>query len=106
MRKVTQRMIKQDTPDAAHNNAEALAVPNSPVRPVTRRKRGCGVHLSKANVAFARLRASATSSPGRHDESAYHLYALNVLEHLTQDDLVAILAQSKRFCSVIEHDGT
>ena len=63
-----------------------------------------GVNLSEEEINFAHPHVPAefvhqdilTYLSGRPDESVDRIYALNILEHLTKDDLVAVLEQSQR----------
>ena len=63
-----------------------------------------GINLSEDEINFARPHVSAefvhqdilTYLSDRPDESVDRLYALNILEHLTKDDLVAVLENSQR----------
>lgn len=63
-----------------------------------------GVNLSEDEINFASPHVPAkficqdilTYLSERADESVDRIYALNILEHLTKDDLVAVLEQSQR----------
>lgn len=63
-----------------------------------------GVNLSEEEIDFARPHVPAkfvhqdilTYLSQRPDDSVDRIYALNILEHLTKDDLVAVLEQSQR----------
>ena len=69
-----------------------------------RGKRGCGGQLERRRDQLCTAPCSSRICPPGHPvlsskrsaESVDRIYALNILEHLTKDDLVAVLEQSQR----------